>query len=92
MTTTLTDPASGLLHVLSISTCSPQACLEAVASVVERCEARVRGFTLKPSGDRFDAVLRLSGIDEAAAWRVAGMISAWPRAGSAHIEHQMLAR
>jgi hypothetical protein len=52
----------------------------------------MRGFTLKPSGSRFEAVLRLSGIDEAAAWRVAGMISAWPEAGSAHIEHQMLAR
>jgi hypothetical protein len=51
----------------------------------------MRGFTLKPSGDRFDAVLRLSDMDEAAAWRVAGMISAWPHAGSAHIEHQMLA-
>ncbi len=88
---TLADPAPGLLHVLSISTCSPHACLEAVASILGRCEGRMRGFTLKPSGDRFDAVLRLSDMDEAAAWRVAGMISAWPHAGSAHIEHQMLA-
>jgi hypothetical protein len=89
---TLTDPTPGLLHVLSISTCSPQACLEAVASVVGRCGGQMRGFTLKPSGSRFDAVLRLSDIDEAAAWRIAGMISDWPEAGSAHIEHQMLAR
>ncbi len=89
---TLSDPDPGLLHVLSISTGSPHACLEAVASILGRCDGRMRGFTLKPSGDRFDAVLRLSGIDETAALRVAGMISAWPEAGSTHIEHQMLAR
>ena len=88
---TLADPEPDLLHVLSISTRSPKACLEAVADVLSRCEGRVRGFTLKPTGERFEAVLRLSGIDEAAAWRVAGTISAWPQAGSAHIEHQMLA-
>ena len=88
---TIADPPPALLHVLSISTCSPQACLEAVASVVGHCDGRMRGFTLKPSGSRFEAVLRLSDIDEAAAWRVAGLISAWPDAGSAHIEHQMLA-
>ncbi len=89
---TLADPSSPLLHVLSISTCSPQACLEAVASVVGRSGGRMRGFSLKPLGSRFEAVLRLSDINEADAWRVAGMISAWPQAGSAHIEHQMLAR
>ena len=89
---TSTDPTPDLLHVLSISTGSPQACLEAVASVVGPCGGRMRGFTLKPSGARFEAVLRLSGIDEAAAWRLAAVISAWPEAGSAHIEHQMLAR
>ena len=88
---TLADPSPGLLHVLSISTRSPQACMEAVASILGRCGARMRGFTLKPTGGRYEAVLRLAGIDEAAAWRVAGMISAWPDAGSAHIEHQMLA-
>ena len=88
---TLADPLPAVLHVVSISTCSPQCCLEAVASIMGRCDGRMRGFTLKPSGDRFDAVLRLSDIDEAAAWRIAGLISAWPDAGSAHIEHQLLA-
>lgn len=88
---TFLDPGPGLLHVLSISTGSPQACLEAIANILGRCDGRMRGLTLKPSGERFDAVLRLSGMDEAAAWRVAGMINAWPQAGSAHIEHQMLA-
>ena len=64
--------------------------MEAVASILGRRDGRLRGFTLKPSGDGFEAVLRLTGIDEAAAWRVAGMISAWPEAGSAHLEHQVL--
>jgi len=88
---TLADHSPGLLHVLRISTRSPQACMEAVASILGRCGGRMRGFTLKPSGGRFEAVLRLSGIDEATAWRVANMICAWPEAGSAHIEHQVLA-
>jgi hypothetical protein len=88
---TLSDSDPNLLHVVSISTRCPQACLEAVADILGRCEGRVRGFALKPSGDRFEAVLRLSDIDEASAWRMAGLISAWPHAGSAHIEHHMLA-
>ena len=47
---TLAEPSPGLLHVLSISTRSPQACMEAVASILGRCDGRMRGFSLKPTG------------------------------------------
>jgi hypothetical protein len=87
---TLADPSPRLLHVLSISTRSSQACLEAVADILGRCGGQMRGFTLKPAGSGFEAVLRVTGIDEAAAWRLAGLINAWPEAGTAHLEHQVL--
>ena len=84
------DHGFRILHVISISTISPQACLDAVPSALRQCGGRVCGFTLKPSGAGFEAVLRLSGIGEAAAERIAYMIAAWPEAGSARLEHQVL--
>jgi len=84
------DPGLRLLHVISISTVSPQACLDAVPSALRQCGGRVRGFNLKPAGVGFEAVLRLTGIGEAAAERIAALITAWPDAGSAHLEHQVL--
>jgi hypothetical protein len=89
---TLLDPAPELVHVLSISTRSPHDCVEAVAAVLRRCGGRMLGFSLKPAGASYSAVLRLGGIDEAAAGRIAGLFSAWPEAGSAHLEHQVLSR
>jgi hypothetical protein len=78
------------VHVISISTHAPQACLEAVPVVLTRCGGQVRGFTMKPSGERFEAVLRVTGVSDAGAERIAGMIAAWPQAGTAHLEHQVL--
>jgi hypothetical protein len=75
-------------HIIVISTASPTACLEAVSSVVGRVGGHVGAFSLKPVAMRFEAVLRLSGIDDAAAARVASMIAAWPQAGSVRVEHQ----
>jgi hypothetical protein len=86
----MTLSSSPLLHVISISTASPQACLDAVPSVLRQCGGRVGGFNLKPSGDGFEAVLRLTGIGEAGAQRFAAMLGAWPEAGSVRLEHQML--
>lgn len=75
-------------HVILISTASPKACLEAVSSAVRRAGGEVSAFSLKPVGSRFEAVLRLAGIDDTAAERVAAMIAAWPDAGSVRTEHQ----
>ena len=75
-------------HLILIATAAPVACLEAVSSVLSRAGGQVRGLSLKPVGQQFEAVLRLTGVDEAAADRVAAMISAWPDAGSVRVEHQ----
>jgi hypothetical protein len=77
-----------LRHIILISTASPKACLKAVSSVVYRVGGDVSAFSLKPAGSRFEAVLRLVGIDDAGAERVAAMIAAWPDAGSVRTEHQ----
>lgn len=88
------DPVSGpdRTHVLHISTASPSACLEAVQSTLGRTGGQVRAFNLRPVGARFEAVLRLAGLPDAAAERAADMIAAWPEAGSVHLEHQLVRR
>jgi hypothetical protein len=77
-------------RLILISTSSPVACLEAVASVLGRVPSRVIAFSLKPVGMRFEAVLRLADLDEAGAERVAALIAAWPHAGSVRTEHQWM--
>jgi hypothetical protein len=90
MSEALSDPTGDQRHIIMISTASPTACLEAVSSVVGRVGGHVGAFSLKPVAMRFEAVLRLGGLDAAAADRVASMIAAWPQAGSVRIEHQWL--
>ncbi len=90
MTLSEACPASTLVHVISISTLAPAVCMEAVPSVLRRCGGEVRGFSVKPAGDRFEAVLRVTGVGDAAAERIVAMIAAWPQAGTAHLEHQLV--
>ncbi len=84
-------PASTTLaqrQLILIATASPIACLEAVSSVLPRAGGQVLAFSLKPVGRQFEATLRLVGLDDAGADRVAAMIAAWPGAGSVRTEHQ----
>ena len=80
--------AVGQRHLVLISTTSPIACLEAVCDVLSRAGGQVLGFSLKPVGRQFEAILRLAGIDDAGADHVAALIAAWPDAGSVRTEHQ----
>jgi hypothetical protein len=75
-------------HLIVISTACPAACLDAVSGALSAVGGDVRGFSLKPVGQRFEAVLRLGGVDDAGAERAAGLIHAWPDAGSALLEHE----
>jgi hypothetical protein len=77
------------LHVLHISTTSPRACLEAVQASLGRVGGQVRAFSLRPVGARFEAVLRLTGLPDAAAARAADLIAAWPEAGQVSLEHHL---
>jgi hypothetical protein len=83
-----TARAASQRHIILISTAAPVACLEAVSSVLGRVGCDVGAFSLKPVALQFEGVLRLAGMDEASADRVAAMIAAWPHAGSVRIEHQ----
>ena len=74
-------------HLIVISTASPIACLKAVSSVLGREGGQVGGFSLKPVGSRFEGVLRLTGVDDDAAERVAALIAARPHVGSVRTEH-----
>jgi len=76
-----------LVHVILIATTAPQATLAALADGLGRIDGQLRGFSLKPVGARFEAVLRLTGIGEAGAERLAASIAAWPNAGSVRVEH-----
>jgi hypothetical protein len=75
-------------HLIVISTASPLACLTAVSSVLGQEGGDVAGFSLKPIGMRFEAVLQLTGVDDDAAEQVAALIAARPDAGSVRTEHQ----
>jgi hypothetical protein len=76
-----------LVHVILIATTAPQATLAAIADGLCRIECQLHGLSLKPVGASFEAVLRLAGISEGAAERLAASIAAWPRAGSVRVEH-----
>ena len=86
----LASPDLQAVHVISISTASPSACLEAAPQALRQCGGQIRAFNLKPAGERFEAVLRVTGVSDAAAEQIAALIAAWPQAGSAHLEHQVL--
>jgi hypothetical protein len=84
------DDQLRLVHVILIATATPQATLAAIADGLGRVHGQLCGLSLKPVGARFDAVLRLTGIGEMAAERLAAAIAAWPNAGSVRVEHQAL--
>ena len=75
------------VHVVLIATAAPHATLAAIADGLCRIECQLRGLSLKPVGASFEAVLRLGGISEGDAERLATSIAAWPRAGSVRVEH-----
>jgi hypothetical protein len=76
--------------VIVIATRSPMDCLEAITHALPRSPGWMRGLSLKPVGMQFEVTLRLSGLAEAGAERVASLISAWPNAGSVKVEHQWM--
>lgn len=79
-----------LIHIILIATTRPQATLAAIADGLGRIDGELRGLSLKPVGASFEAMLRLTGIGEAGAERLAASIAAWPNAGSVRVEHQAL--
>jgi hypothetical protein len=78
------------IHVIRLSTANPAACLQAAQTTLTRSSAALHSLTLKPVGDRFEAVLKLEGGDDRAASRMADMLAAWPEIGWVRLEHHLL--
>jgi len=83
---TLPEP----LHVILLTTANPAACLEAARTSLSRSPAALHSLTLRPVGDRFEAVLKLEGGGHRAASRMADMLAAWPEIGSVRLEHHLV--
>jgi len=83
-------PVTEQVHLVVISTTSPSPCLEAVAEALTRTGAQLRQFSLRAMGDRFEAALRLTGVDEDAAQRCASIIRAARGVSGVSLEHQLL--
>lgn len=89
----LASPSEGqsqFIHVLVVATPSPQACLDAITAIVRWSRCEIRGFSLKPVGAKFEAVLRIANLDDETARRVADQIASWPDAGDVHLEHLLV--
>jgi len=83
-------PVTEQVHLVMIATSSPAPCLEAVADALNRVGAQLRQLSLRAVGDRFEACLRLTGVDEAGAERCASIIRAAWGVSLVSLEHQLL--
>ncbi len=82
--------ATEQVHLVLVSTSAPAPCLEAISQALIRVGAQLRQLSLRAVGDRFEAVLRLTGVDEAGAEHCASMIRAARGVSLVSLEHQLL--
>ena len=83
-------PATEQVHLVLISTTAPSPCLEAVSDALVRAGGQLRQFSLRAVGDRFEATLRLTGVDEDGAERCASIVRAARCVSLVSLEHQLL--
>src|SRR5258708_21804929 len=72
-------------HVLCLGMVDPQAGLAALLSVLGATEARLESLMLKPRGELFEAVARMTGIGCDAACNVAAQLDGQDAVTSARI-------
>ena len=83
-------PATEQVHLVLVSTTAPSPCLEAVSDALVRAGGQLRQFSLRAVGDRFEATLRLTGVDEDGAERCASIVRAARGVSLVSLEHQLL--
>ena len=81
-----------LVHVLVISARHASAALLAVEDAMKASGAELCGLSLKPVGAIVEGVLRLRGVDEPAAERLAARLAGRLGVHSARLEHHWGAR
>ena len=83
-------PTTEQVHLLVVCTTAPSPCLEAVSDALIHAGAQLRQFSLRSVGDRFEATLRLTGVDEDGAERCASIVRAARGVSLVSLEHQLL--
>ena len=81
-------PPAQSLHVVLVSARHVRAALLAIEDSLGACPAELCGLTLKPVGSIVEGVLRLRGLDDPAAERLAQRLSAGLGVHSVKVEHQ----
>lgn len=83
---------SGALRVVLVCATHARAALLAIEESLGASEAELCGLSLKPVGRIVEGVLRLKGLDEAAAERLAERLAGQLGVRSARVEHHWGAR
>lgn len=81
-------PPAASQHVVLLSARHVRAALLAIEDSLSACSAELCGLTLKPVGAIVEGVLRLRGLDDLAAERLAQRLSAGLGVHSVKLEHQ----
>lgn len=85
----LTPPAAVRpLHILVLTAFNTRAALLAIDGALSASTAKLCGLSLKPLGEMVEGVLRVQGVDEAAAEILCEDLSAALGVRSARLEHQ----
>ncbi len=83
-------PVTEQVHLVVISTSTPAPLLEAVAYAMSRTGAQLRQFSVRALGERYEASVRLIGVDEEKAELCASLIRAAWGVSLVSLEHQLL--
>ena len=75
-------------HVLLVAARHARAALVAIEQALDACPGELGGLTLKPVGAIVEGVLRLKGLDDPAAERLAERLSQALGVQSVRVEHQ----
>ena len=79
------DPAAH--HVVVVSATHPRAALLAIEASLAASEAQLCGLSLKPVGRIVEGVMRLRGLDDSAAERLAERLARGLGVQSVRVEH-----
>jgi hypothetical protein len=82
------SPPGEVCHVLLVAARHPRAALLAIEGVLGASRGELYGLTLKPVGAIVEAVLRLKGLNDEEAERLAARLAGALGVQSVRVEHQ----
>ena len=81
-------PSAETHHVLLVAARHPRAALLAIEELLTGSRAELFGLSLKPVGAIVEGVLRLKGLDDLEAERLASRLAGFLGVHSVRVEHQ----